>query len=483
MKSNAFNVSELNNYIKKLVSMDYILRDISITGEVTNLNIHSNGNIYFSLKDNFSRIDAMISAKDVNVKLFDGASIMAKGTVTYYDRSGRIFLYVSEIELDGKGNLYQKFLDLKDELEREGLFDLSHKKKIKKFPGSIGLITSTSGAAIKDVINLFRKRNRICDIYVFPSFVQGNMASENLIKGIKYFNESQNVDTIIIARGGGSFEDLFVFNDESLAREIFNSNNPIISAVGHEIDYTICDFVSDLRAATPTNAAELATTSEDEIFGELLNKKNSLNNLIERKVDLEKLKLFNLYKSISIKNQVYKINSMTRELIYYENLLNNSMKKILEDNRSYLSKSKFYLTNFKLNKSRELDSFGYRLKNIELNSNRKLDRYFNNLDLQNKFLNYYFNLFIDEKVSNLNKFGKFLESYDLKNKILLEKRKLEYLNIRLGSAFDKINKIEIITHDGKKLESIKDVNIGDIISLRLKDGNIKSKIFDVKMRD
>ena len=288
MKSNAFNVSELNNYIKKLVSMDYILRDISITGEVTNLNIHSNGNIYFSLKDNFSRIDAMISAKDVNVKLFDGASIMAKGTVTYYDRSGRIFLYVSEIELDGKGNLYQKFLDLKDELEREGLFDLSHKKKIKKFPGSIGLITSTSGAAIKDVINLFRKRNRICDIYVFPSFVQGNMASENLIKGIKYFNESQNVDTIIIARGGGSFEDLFVFNDESLAREIFNSNIPIISAVGHEIDYTICDFVSDLRAATPTNAAELATTSEDEIFGELLNKKNSLNNLIERKVDLDR---------------------------------------------------------------------------------------------------------------------------------------------------------------------------------------------------
>ena len=294
------------------------------------------------------------------------------------------------------------------------------------------------------------------------------MASENLIKGIKYFNESQNVDTIIIARGGGSFEDLFVFNDESLAREIFNSNIPIISAVGHEIDYTICDFVSDLRAATPTNAAELATTSEDEIFGELLNKKNSLNNLIERKVDLEKLKLFNLYKSISIKNQVYKINSMTRELIYYENLLNNSMKKILEDNRSYLSKSKFYLTNFKLNKSKELDSFGYRLKN---------------LDLQNKFLNYYFSLFIDEKVSNLNKFGKFLESYDLKNKILLEKRKLEYLNIRLRSAFDKINKIEIITHDGKKLESIKDVNIGDIISLRLKDGNIKSKIFDVKMRD
>ncbi|MDU7115068.1 MAG: exodeoxyribonuclease VII large subunit, partial [Peptoniphilus harei] len=169
MAKAAFNVSELNSYIKKLISMDYILRDINITGEVTNLNVHSNGNIYFSLKDQYARIDAMASRDDVNIQLFDGAKVMAKGTVTYYDKSGRIFLYVSEIELDGRGNLYQKYLELKEKLSKEGLFDPSHKKKIKRYPFSIGLITSTSGAAIKDVINLFRKRNKSSDIYVFPS--------------------------------------------------------------------------------------------------------------------------------------------------------------------------------------------------------------------------------------------------------------------------------------------------------------------------
>ncbi len=303
MAKAAFNVSELNNYIKKLISMDYILRDINITGEVTNLNIHNNGNIYFSLKDSFARIDAMASQNDVNIKLFDGAKVLAKGTVTYYERSGRILLYVSEIELDGRGNLYQKYLDLKEKLSKEGLFDASHKKKIKKYPSSIGLITSTSGAAIKDVVNLFRKRNRTCDIYVFPSLVQGDSASESLINGIKYFNEIEKVDTIIIARGGGSFEDLFVFNDESLAREIFASKIPIISAVGHEVDYTICDFVADLRAATPTNAAELVTISEDEIIELLSKKKAELSSLMERRLNYNHLKLLSLYKNISLKNQ------------------------------------------------------------------------------------------------------------------------------------------------------------------------------------
>lgn len=483
MAKAAFNVSELNSYIKKLISMDYILRDINITGEVTNLNVHSNGNIYFSLKDKYARIDAMASRDDVNIQLFDGAKVMAKGTVTYYDRSGRIFLYVSEIELDGRGNLYQKYLELKEKLSKEGLFDPSHKKKIKRYPSSIGLITSTSGAAIKDVINLFRKRNKSSDIYVFPSLVQGESASENLIRGIKYFNEKEKVDTIIIARGGGSFEDLFVFNDENLAREIFESNIPIISAVGHEVDFTICDFVADLRAATPTNAAELSTISEDELKDYLLKKKVELSNLIEKRLNLSHFKLLSIYKNISLKNQFYKINSMTRDLLYRETLLNNSMKKILQGHSYELQNKKFYLQNFKLNKSKEIENYSYRLKNISVKLSSKISKNRENLNFNRKLLSYYFKTKINDEFKKFKVYEKFILDYDLDDRLKSERDRLNFLNIRLKSAFDKINKIEILTEDGQELKAAKDARLGEIISLKFKDGNIKSKVQNVEMRD
>lgn len=483
MAKAAFNVSELNSYIKKLISMDYILRDINITGEVTNLNVHSNGNIYFSLKDQYARIDAMASRDDVNIQLFDGAKVMAKGTVTYYDRSGRIFLYVSEIELDGRGNLYQKYLELKEKLSKEGLFDPSHKKKIKRYPSSIGLITSTSGAAIKDVINLFRKRNKSSDIYVFPSLVQGESASANLIRGIKYFNEKEKVDTIIIARGGGSFEDLFVFNDENLAREIFASNIPIISAVGHEVDFTICDFVADLRAATPTNAAELSTISEDELKDYLLKKKVELNNLIEKRLNLSRFKLLSIYKNISLKNQFYKINSMTRDLLYRETLLNNSMKKILQGHSYELQNKKFYLQNFKLNKSKEIENYSYRLKNISVKLSSKISKSRENLNFNRKLLSYYFKTKINDEFKKFKAYEKFIVDYDLDDRLKNERDRLNFLNIRLKSAFDKINKIEILTEDGQELKAAKDARLGEIISLKFKDGNIKSKVQNVEMRD
>ena len=483
MAKAAFNVSELNSYIKKLISMDYILRDINITGEVTNLNVHSNGNIYFSLKDKYARIDAMASRDDVNIQLFDGAKVMAKGTVTYYDRSGRIFLYVSEIELDGRGNLYQKYLELKEKLSKEGLFDPSHKKKIKRYPFSIGLITSTSGAAIKDVINLFRKRNKSSDIYVFPSLVQGESASENLIRGIKYFNEKEKVDTIIIARGGGSFEDLFVFNDENLAREIFASNIPIISAVGHEVDFTICDFVADLRAATPTNAAELSTISEDELKDYLLKKKVELNNLIEKRLNLSHFKLLSIYKNISLKNQFYKINSMTRDLLYRDTLLNNSMKKILQGHSYELQNKKIYLQNFKLNKSKEIENYSYRLKNISVKLSSEISKNRENLNFNRKLLSYYFKTKINDGFKKFKAYEKFILDYDLDDRLKNERDRLKYLNIRLKSAFDKINKIEILTEDGQELKAAKDARLGEIISLKFKDGNIKSKVQNVEMRD
>ena len=483
MTRSAFNVSELNNYIKKLISMDYILSDINITGEVTNLNFHKNGNVYFSLKDKFARIDAMADLSDINIDLFDGAKVMAKGTVTYYDRSGRVFLYISQMELDGKGKLYQEYLNLKEKLEREGLFDTSHKKKLSPYPSSIGLITSTSGAAIKDVINIFRKRNKSCDIYVYPSLVQGHFAAESLISGIKYFNEERKVDSIIIARGGGSFEDLFVFNDESLAREIYASKIPIISAVGHEIDYTICDFVADLRAATPTNAAELVTRSEGEIISELDKKKTELNNLIEKRLNYNRLKLLNLYKNISIKNQIYKINQMTRNLFWIQTRLNSLMNEAFDKHKYDLQNMRFYLSNFKLNKAKEIENYSYRLKNISNNINVNLNKSKESLDFDKKLLNYYFKTKVNEDYKKFKAQETFILSYDLTFKLENEKRRLNYLKMGLDSAFDKINKVEILREDGSKLSSAKDANVGEIISLTFKDGKVKSKVQNVEMRD
>lgn len=483
MAKSAFNVSELNNYIKKLISMDYILRDIKVTGEITNLNFHKNGNIYFSLKDKFARIDAMASQEDIKINIFDGAKVMAKGTVTYYDRSGRVFLYISQLELDGKGNLYQEYLDLKEKLSKEGLFDPRHKKRLKKYPSRIGLITSTSGAAIEDVINIFRKRNKTCDVFIYPSLVQGSHAAESLISGVKYFNEEEPVDTIIIARGGGSFEDLFVFNDEGLAREIFASKIPVISAVGHEVDYTICDFVADMRAATPTNAAELVTISEDQIFSELEKKKSQLKNLMDRRLDFNRLRLLNLYKNISIKNQVYKINERTRDLLRAHALLNSSIKKIIEDHEYDLQEKKFYLGNFKLKKSKDLENYSYRLKNISANINSSLNKDQESLNFDKKLLNYYFKTYVNDNHRKFKTFEKFFAAYDLSVRLKNEKNRLNLLEMGLDSAFEKINKIEILTEDGKSLKSAREARPGDLISLKFKDGQVESKVQKVEVRD
>ena len=483
MAKSAFNVSELNNYIKKLISMDYILRDIKVTGEITNLNYHKNGNIYFSLKDKFARIDAMASQEDIKSNIFDGAKVMAKGTVTYYDRSGRVFLYISQLELDGKGNLYQEYLDLKEKLSKEGLFDPRHKKRLKKYPSRIGLITSTSGAAIEDVINIFRQRNKTCDVFIYPSLVQGAHAAESLISGVKYFNQEELVDTIIIARGGGSFEDLFVFNDEGLAREIFASKIPVISAVGHDVDYTICDFVADMRAATPTNAAELVTISEDQIFSELEKKKSQLKNLMDRRLDYNRLRLLNLYKNISIKNQVYKINERTRDLLRAQALLNSSMKKIIEDHEYDLQEKKFYLGNFKLKESKDLENYSYRLKNISVNINSRINKDQESLNFDKKLLNYYFKTYVNDNHRKVKSFEKFLASYDLATRLKNEKNRLNLLKMGLDSAFEKINKVEILTEDGKSLKSAREARPGDLISLKFKDGQVESKVQKVEVRD
>lgn len=254
-------VSELNNYIKRVFSSDMILSNIKIEGEISNFKKHISGHLYFSLKDDKSLIKCVMFRGDAlhnNFNLSEGQKITAEGYVSIYERSGEYQLYVKKIKTDGVGELYEAYEKLKIKLEKEGLFESKYKKQLPFLPKNIGVVTSSTGAAIHDIINIINRRFKSCKISIYPSLVQGKDAPKEIIKGLKHFDKDENIDLIIFGRGGGSMEDLFCFNDEELARCVFNLNTPSISAVGHETDFTIVDFISDLRAPTPSAAAELA---------------------------------------------------------------------------------------------------------------------------------------------------------------------------------------------------------------------------------
>lgn len=392
MLKNAIKVSELNSYIKKLVDMDYLLKNINVIGEISNLKKHSNGNIYFSLKDEKARINAIVygSKSNFDFNLEEGLSIVATGVVSLYEREGQINFYVDDIKLNGEGNLYRDFLKLKKKLAEEGLFDSKYKKKIAKYPKAIGLITSDTGAAIRDVLNILYKRNNLVDVFLYPSFVQGKLASEGVIKGIKFFNENKNVDTIVITRGGGSFEDLQAFNDEALAREIFASDIPIISAIGHEIDFCISDFVADLRASTPTNATELVTGSKKDLINELNDLVSNLFNSMNKRLYREKYLNLSFYNELSSKNPSGLINNKERLLYSLKTRMDMTIQKKINLNQSELIEFKINLEKFDLNikgSFKDLLKKNYYLnKNLESKIKFSENYLSYNLDYLNRFM-------------------------------------------------------------------------------------------------
>lgn len=283
LKIRALEVTELNEYVKRILNDDPILSNIKVKGEISNFKIHSSGNVYLSLKDEKSKINCMIHRNNFDKKLDldNGKKIIAEGYISSYIRDGVYQLYIRKIEIEGQGRLYLEFLKLKEKLQKEGLFNLEHKKSIKRFPKAIGVITSPTGAVIRDIINVVKRRYPEIDIKLYPVLVQGENSADNLVEGLEFFNESNNVDTIIIGRGGGSLEELWSFNEEKLARAIFASEIPVISAVGHETDFTICDFVSDMRAPTPSAAAEIATPNLEDLIAT----QNNILRTIERYVN------------------------------------------------------------------------------------------------------------------------------------------------------------------------------------------------------
>nr|WP_320025139.1 exodeoxyribonuclease VII large subunit [uncultured Acetobacterium sp.] len=281
------SVSEVNQYVKTLLESNSLLKNLAIQGELSNVKRAASGHLYFSLKDSGSKIDCVMfknAAMGLKFLPKEGQKVTLRGSLGLYLPSGQYQITVRSMEPQGLGDLFQAYLVLKDELEAKGYFARDHKKELPEIISRVGLITSPTGAAVKDMISIIKRRNPLMDIVIYPSLVQGDEAAGNLIKGIQAFNANQLVDVIIIGRGGGSIEDLWAFNDERLAKAIYESELPIVSAVGHEIDFSIADFVADLRAPTPSGAAELVAEETLSIIRALVMQKGRLIQVMENKI-------------------------------------------------------------------------------------------------------------------------------------------------------------------------------------------------------
>ena len=284
---NVYTVGQINTYIKNMFVQDYLLKRLYVKGEVSNLKYHSSGHIYFSLKDETGTLSCVMFAgqrKGLAFHMENGQQVIVLGTVSVYERDGKYQLYANEIILDGAGLLYEKFEALKKELLEMGMFDPSYKQPIPSYVKRLGIVTASTGAAVRDIINISKRRNPFVQLILYPAKVQGEGAAQSIVKGIKTL-DAYGVDAMIVGRGGGSIEDLWAFNEEAVARAIFECRTPVISAVGHETDTTIADYVADLRAPTPSAAAELAVADVRELLGKLESYRLSIRQLMEKNLD------------------------------------------------------------------------------------------------------------------------------------------------------------------------------------------------------
>lgn len=416
------SISELNRIIKMKFDASSFFNKVFVKGEISNFKVQMpSGHCYFTIKDEGSRLSAVMFrgvASRVGTKFKDGDMVNAIGKISVYEASGSYQIYIESMELNGSGDLYKKFLELKDKLYKEGLFDESHKRKIPKYPKRIGVVTASTGAAIRDIITTIKRRYPLCEIILFPSLVQGVSAKEDIVKKIELANTYPDIDTLIVGRGGGSIEDLWAYNEEIVARAIYNSKIPVISAVGHEIDFTIADYVADKRAATPTGAAELAVPNIMDISILIDSLYERMNNVILNKIN-EYKKLLNKISTSSILVNPINIYNIKSQILNLDKVkLMNSFNEIVSD------------------KTIEL----YKLKNSYILVNPKLiyEKYINNIE------------------NNINK--------------------LELLNplnaLKRGYG--------IVKKDEKTIENIKNIKINDKINICLKDGTIDALVTNIK---
>jgi len=333
------SVSGLNNYIKKIVDNDFILSNSNVKGEISNLKLHSSGHMYFSLKDQYSKINCVMFKGNVsNLKLMpeNGMNVIVRGRVSVYEKEGSYQLYCDSIELEGMGELFAAFEKLKAKLESDGLFMEAHKKDLPKYVHKVGVVTSPTGAAIQDIINVARRRNKGVDILLYPAKVQGLNASKELIEGIECLNK-KDVDVIILARGGGSIEELWAFNDADLAYAVYNSKTPVITGVGHETDFTIVDFVSDRRASTPSQACEIAVFDLNEAKDRLAYLRNLLCRMISRRLSEKKSRIDLLKSRVEFSNPKIRIVNEYARLAEFQASLSRSIRLKVSREKDRLS--------------------------------------------------------------------------------------------------------------------------------------------------
>mgnify|MGYP004501760101 CR=1 FL=1 len=440
MDKEYIKISDLNTYIKNMFDENVHLRRVYLRGEISNFKNHTRGHLYFTLKDDASRISAVMfysSAVTLKFAPEDGMNVLVSGRISCYPAQGTYQIYVDSMEPDGLGNLYVEYEKLKKKLALEGLFNDEHKKKIPKIPKRIGIITAPTGAAIRDIISTVKRRFPICETVLFPALVQGENAALDIVKQIKEADSGKyNLDVLIVGRGGGSIEDLWAFNEEVVARAIYEANVPIISAVGHEIDYTIADFVADLRAPTPTGAAEMAVPTVNEIVHMLDTYKIRMNEFMSNYLHKARLRLENASSSYILKNPISLYELKEQKLDNLMETLNNNITKRLDNyqlqllnlRNSYILKNPFQLFNMKQEK-------------LVLSKN---------------------NLYQNIK--------RIIMENDHNYKILVNTLKLVNPLGILEKGYS------LVTVDDKLIKSSQDLKVNDVIHVRLHDGSVDAQV-------
>lgn len=438
--SNFLTVRELTVLIKYNLENDIRFKNILVKGEISNLKIHPSGHWYFTLKDKFSRISAVMFssyAKNVKIRITEGMQVILTGSIGVYENGGSYQLYVNNIQPDGIGTLYLQFEELKRNLEKEGLFDPKYKKPLPKYPMRIGVISASSGAAIHDIFTTITRRWPISERILIPASVQGLSAAPTIVNALK-LADTLNFDVIILARGGGSLEDLWPFNEEIVARAIFEMKTPVVSGVGHEVDFTISDFVSDKRAPTPTGAAEMVTPDINEIRLQVNNLKsrilNNFNNILKyNKQNLNNIKTKNIFVNpefLYVNSSIILDNYKNKLITNYHKLANNLKNK----NLVYLNKMNLLINN-------KISSYNYLY-----NYNEKLNLLFNKIYSQ-----------------NLNNFKINISKLDSLSPLKVMSRGYSY-----------------VTKENEIIKSINEVKKDDELELKLVDGKILTKVIDVK---
>ena len=420
MQDKYISVTALTRYIKFKIDNDVHLQEVYLKGEISNFKAHTRGHFYFTIKDETSRINAIMfsyNASKIKFMPEDGMKVLVKGKISVFESTGNYQIYVEEMSEDGVGNLYVAFEQLKKKLGDEGLFDAKYKKPIPKIPMRVGIVTAPTGAAVKDILSTIKRRFPICKTILFPCLVQGELAKDDIVKKLD-IADNYDLDVIILGRGGGSIEDLWPFNEEVVARKIFNCKTPIISGVGHQIDFTICDFVSDVRAETPTGAAERAVPMLSDLLLEIDNYKTRYTNAIRRILDNNKLRLKKLKESYVLKNPLSMYEIKEQKLDNIIDKLNTCMNAVI-----YTAKSKLEI-------------------------------------IENSII------FKDPKVlydDKLKKTNHLIEKLEILNPLNALKR---------GYSITK--------KDNKCITSIKDIKKDNNIGIMIKDGEIKARVMEVK---